>query len=135
MDGESSKPLEVQEIKFYQDYTADAGEVLEQGSGIVFETGSQACFEFVLSAGSSAEILTADAYGAVDVAVSRGNLTIDLERLETGKREPGILYIRVFCSITAGTIQTPVVVSVNGMLKDSNGNTLEKDYVLRINAL
>ncbi len=135
VDGESSKPLEVQEIKFYQDYTADAGEVLEQGSGIVFETGSQACFEFVLSAGSSAEILTADAYGAVDVAVSRGNLTIDLERLETGKREPGILYIRVFCSITAGTIQTPVVVSVNGMLKDSNGNTLEKDYVLRINAL
>ena len=69
VDGESSKPLEVQEIKFYQDYTADAGEVLEQGSGIVFETGSQACFEFVLSAGSSAEILTADAYGAVDVAV------------------------------------------------------------------
>ena len=135
VDSDSSKPLEVQEIKFYQDFTAGACEVLEQGSGIIFETGSQACFEFVFSAGNSAEILTADAYGAVDVAVSRGNLTIDMERIETGKKEPGILFIRVFCSITAGTIQTPVVISVNGALRDSNGNILEKDYVLRINAL
>ena len=135
VDVENSKPLEVQEIKFYQDYTSGAGEVLEHGSGIVFETGSQACFEFVFSAGSSAEILTADAYGAVDVAVSRGNLTIDLKQLETGQKEPGVLFIRLFCSITAGTVQTPVVISVNGTLKDSNGNTLDKDYVLRINAL
>ena len=135
VDQDSSKPLEVQEIKFYQDYSAGTYEVLEQGSGIVFETGSQSCFEFVFSAGDNAEILTADAYGAVDVAVSRGNLTIDLEQLETGQKEPGVLFIRVFCSITAGTIQTPVVISVNGTLKDSNGNTLEKDYVLRINAL
>jgi len=135
VDGERSKPLEVQEIKFYQDYTTGICEVMEQGSGIVFETGSQACFEFVFSAGNNAEILTADAYGAVDVAVSRGNLTIDLEYLETGQKEPGVLFIRVFCSITAGTIQTPVVISVNGILKDSNGNTLEKEYVLRVNAL
>lgn len=135
VDGENSKPLEVQEIKFYQDFTSGAGEVLEHGSGIVFETGSQACFEFVFTAGSSAGILTADAYGAVDVAVSRGNLTIDLERLETGQKEPGVLFIRLFCSITAGTVQTTVVISVNGTLKDSNGNTLDKDYVLRINAL
>ena len=135
VDEEGSKPLEVQEVKFYQDYTTGVGELLEPGSGIVFETGSQGCFEFVFSAGNGAEILTADAYGAVDVAVSRGNLTIDLKRLETGQREPGFLFIRVFCSITAGTIQTPVVISVNGMLKDSNDNTLEKDYVLRINAL
>ena len=135
VDGESSKPLEVQEIKFYQDYASGAGEVLQYGSSIVFETGSQACFEFVFSAGDNAEILTADAYGAVDIAVSRGNLTIDLERLETERIEPGVLCIRIFCSITAGTIQTPVVISVNETLKDSYGNTLENDYVLRINAL
>ena len=61
--------------------------------------------------------------------------TIDIEHLETGQREPGSLFIRLFCSITAGTIQTPVIISVNGMLQDSDGNTLEKDYVLRINAL
>ena len=109
--------------------------MLHYGSGIVFETGDQACFEFVLSSGCGAEIFTADAYGAVDVAVSRGNLTIDIEHLETGQREPGSLFIRLFCSITAGTIQTPVIISVNGMLQDSDGNTLEKDYVLRINAL
>ena len=135
VDSESSRPLEVYEINFYQDYTSVVGVTLEHGSGIVFETGSQACFEFVFSAGSNAEILTADAYGAVDVAVVRGNLTIDLERLETGYIEPGVLFIRVFCSITAGTVQTPVVISVNGTLRDSNSNTLEKDYVLRINAL
>ena len=135
VDGEGSRPLEVQEIKFYQDYTSGAGEVLEHGSGIVFETSSQACFEFAFKAGANAEILPADAYGAVDVAVSRGNLAIDLERLETDQGEPGVLFIRLFCSITAGTVQTPVVISVNGTLKDSCGNTLEKDYVLRINAL
>ena len=109
--------------------------MLQYGSSVVFETGSQSCFEFVFSAGSNAEILTADAYGTVDIAVSRGNLAIDLERLETGQIEPGDLCIRVFCSITAGTIQTPVVISVNGTLKDSYGNTLEEDYVLRINSL
>ena len=135
VDDESSKPLAVQEIRFYQDYTSGTGDVLQYGSSVVFETGSQACFEFVFSAGSNAEILTADAYGAVDIAVSRGNLAIDLERLETGQIEPGVLCIRVFCSITAGTIQTPVVISVNGTLKDSYGNTLEEDYVLRINSL
>ena len=135
VDGERSRPLEVQEIRFYQDYSSGESIVLEYGGGIVFETGSQACFEFFLSAGNKGEILTADAYGAVDVAVSRGNLSIDLERLETGHIEPGALFIRVFCSITAGTIQTPVVISVNGTLRDSDGNTLEKDYVLRINAL
>ena len=135
VDGERSRPLEVQEIRFYQDYSSGESEVLEYGSGIVFETGSHACFEFLLSAGNNGEILAADAYGAVDVAVSRGNLTIDIEHLETGQREPGSLFIRLFCSITAGTIQTPVIISVNGMLQDSDGNTLEKDYVLRINAL
>ena len=122
VDEESSKPLEVQEIKFYQDYTTGVG-------------GSQACFEFVFSSGIDAEILSADAYGAVDIAVSRGNLTIDLERLETERKGPGVLCVRVFCSITAGTIQTPVVISVNGTLKDSHGNTLENDYVLRVNSL
>ena len=90
VDGERSRPLEVQEISFYQDYSSGESEVLEYGSGIVFETG---------------------------------------------QREPGSLFIRLFCSITAGTIQTPVIISVNGMLQDSDGNTLEKDYVLRINAL
>ncbi|MBO7431152.1 MAG: Ig-like domain-containing protein [Spirochaetia bacterium] len=135
VDEESSKPLEVQEIKFYQDYTTGVGETLQYGSGILFETGSQACFEFVFSSGIDAEILSADAYGAVDIAVSRGNLTIDLERLETERKGPGVLCVRVFCSITAGTIQTPVVISVNGTLKDSYGNTLENDYVLRVNSL
>ena len=135
VDGDNSKPLAVQEVRFYQDYTSGNSEVLEYGSGIVFETGDQACFEFVLSAGSTAEIFTADAYGALDVAVSRGNLAIEQTRLETDRTSPGTICIRVFCSITAGTVQTPVVISVNGTLKDSNGNTLDKDYVLRINGL
>ncbi len=135
VDGENSQPIKVQEVRFYQDYISGNSEVLEYGSGIVFETGDQACFEFVLSAGSTAEIFTADAYGAVDVAVSRGNLTIEQTRLETERISPGTIYIRVFCSITAGTVQTPVVISVNGTLNDSNGNTLDKDYVLRINGL
>ena len=135
VDGESSRPLEVQEVKFYRDYTSATEEVLEYGCGIVFETGEAACFEFLLSAGTNAEILAADAYGAVDVAVTRGNLVIELERLETGQIEPGVLFIRVFCSITAGNAQTPVIISASSTLRDSLGNTLEKDYVLRINAL
>lgn len=135
VDGENSQSIEVQEVRFYQDYTSGNSEVLEYGSGIVFETAAQACFEFVLSAGSTAEIFTADAYGAVDVAVSQGNLTIEQTRLETERISPETIYIRVFCSITAGTVQTPVIISVNGTLRDSNGNTLDEDYVLRINGL
>ena len=134
VDGEASRPLAVDEVRFYQDYPGSY-EVLEYGDGIVFETSSSSCFEFVISAGSGAEIFTADAYGAVDVAVSRGNLTIDLKSLETEQIAPGTVCIRLFCSITAGTVQSPVIISVNGTLKDSNGNTLEKDFVLRINAL
>ena len=135
VDGEKSKPLAVQEVKFYQDYTTGICEVLHYGSGIVFETGNQACFEFIISSGNGAEIFTADAYGAVDVAVARGNLTIDLKSLETEQISPGIVCIRVFCSITAGTVQTPVIISVNGTLRDSYGNTLGTEYVLRINGL
>lgn len=135
VDGERSQPLAVQSVKFYQDYTTGLSEVLHYGCGMVFETGDNACFEFIISAGSTSEIFTADAYGAVDVAVLRGNLTIDLKHLETEKLSSGIICIRVFCAITAGTIQTPVIISVNGILKDSNYNTLGKDYVLRINGL
>lgn len=135
VDGERSRPLTVQAVKFYQDYTSGISEVLEYGSGIVFEAGDQACFEFIFSAGSTAEIFAADAYGAVDIAVARGNLTIELKHLETEQLSPGTVCVRVFCSITAGTVQTPVIISASTALKDSNGNTLANDYVLRINGL
>ncbi len=135
VDGNSSQPLAVQTVKFYQDYTSGISEILKHGSGIIFETGEDACFEVVLSLGKSAEIFNADAYGTIDIAVARGNLTIGLKHLETEQIEPGVVCIRVFCSITAGTVQTPVIISVNGKLKDSFGNVLENDYVLRINGL
>lgn len=135
VDGPDSEPPEVNGIRFYQDYSSGEYVALEYGSGIVFEPGEDACFEIELSVGDNSVIYPADAYTAVDIEVCMGNLVIAPKRLETKKIDSRTALIQVFCNITAGTTQTPVVISVIRSLKDSNGNTLENDFILRINAL
>ena len=135
VDGDNSVPPAVSDVRFYQDYSSGEGITLEYGSGIVFESGDKACFEIEFSVGDNSVIYPSDAYSSVDIEVGMGNLVIDPKRLEVKKQEHNEVLILVFCNIIAGTVQTPVCISVNGSLKDSNGNTLKNDYSLRINAL
>ena len=135
LDGKNSVPPSVKGIKFYQDYTTGNSEDLEYGSGIIFESGDQACFEFELLVGKNSFFYPADVYSNVDIEVAMGNLSIIPKRLETVKESDNRALIRLFCSITEGTVQTPVVIRIYRTLKDSCGNTMEKDYVLRINSI
>lgn len=135
VDGEKSVPPTVSYIRFYQDFSTGECETLEYGSSVVFESGDQACFEIDFSVGDYSILYPADVYSAVDIEVGTGNLVIAPKRLEIKNQDTNNVKILVFCTITAGTEQTPVSISVNGTLKDSYGNTLENDYVLRINAL
>lgn len=135
VDGNNSVPPTVKEIRFYQNYSTGNCITLEYGSGVVFESGNQACFEIELSVGDYSAISPTAVYSAIDIEVSMGNLVIAPKYLETKKQGFNTALILVFCAITEGTVQTPVIISVNGTLKDSNSNILEKDYVLRINAL
>ena len=135
IDGDNSVPPAINGIRFYQDYSTGEWILLEYGAGIVFESGEQACFEIELSVGDCSVIHSVDVYGSLDIEVVMGNLVITPKRLEIKKQDSNTALILVFCTITAGTVQTPVGISFDKTLKDSNGNSLDKDYVLRINAL
>ena len=135
VDGDNSVPPAVSCVRFYQDYSTREWIALEFGSGIVFESGDKACFEIEFSVGDNSVIYPADVYSAVDIEVGIGNLVIAPKRLEVKKQDQKRALILVFCTITAGTVQTPVCISVNGSMKDSNSNFLKNDYMLRINAL
>ena len=135
VDGENSVMPEVRDIRFFQDFSTGESTSLEYGSGIVFESGNQACFEFELSVGKNAVLYPADVYSAVDIEVAMGNLVIAPEHLETIKQDDNTAIVRIFCSITAGTEQTPVIISVDSDLQDSEKNCLGHDYIIRINSL
>ena len=135
VDGNNSVSPSVNSIRFYQDYSSGDYITLEYGSGIVFESGERACFEIELSVGDSSVLYPSDVYGAVDIEVGMGNLVIAPKRLETIKQGTNTALIKIFCTITAGTVQTPVIISLAEALKDSKGNTLGNAYCLRINAL
>ena len=135
VDGKNSVPPTVSDIRFYQDYSSGEYMTLEYGSSVVFESGEQCCFEIELSVGDYSLLYPTDVYGTVGIEVSMGNMVIAPRCLETKKQNSSTALIQVFCTITAGTVQTPVIITVNSTLKDSNGNALEKDYVLRVNSL
>ena len=135
VDGDNSVPPSVNCIRFYQDYSTGESSVLEYGSGLVFETGDQACFEIEFSVGENAFLYPADAYDAIDIEVALGDLVISPRHLETRKVGSSTAFIRIFCSITAGTSQTPVIISIDSKLQDSEKNSLGNSCILRINSL
>jgi len=134
-DGGKSKPPAVNSIRYYEDYSGGSFFELSNGTSIAFSTTSDACFEFELSVGASSALYSSNIYGKIDIDVAIGDTAIDEKKVEVENAGGGIYLVRIFCNVTSGTVQTPVIITVDKSLEDSNGNQLGEDYIIRFNSI
>jgi len=134
-NGENSKPPAVNGIRYYENYASGSSVDISHGTNIAFTTTADACFEFELSVGASSNLYKSGIYGKIDIDVVIGDTTIDEKSLEVENIGNGKYMVRIFCNVTSGTIQTPVILTVDKSLEDSNGNQLGNDYIIRFNSI
>lgn len=132
--GENSVPPSVENITYYENYTAGDIFYLSYGRSMIFESTEKGCFEFEFSTAPAASVIMADFLQNLEIRVTSGDMRVKMLRAEDIS-SPGKNIIRVYCSITAGTRAAILSLIVDGDFSDSLGNKLGEDFVMRINSL
>lgn len=134
-DGEKSRPPAVSTIRYYEDFSSGSSVEITYGTSIAFTSVDEACFEFEFKLGETLTFYKTDVYGKIDIDVINGDTLIEEKRLEIEDNGNGKTLVRVFCKITSCTVQSPVIITVDKNLQDSNSNKLGENFVVRFNSI